>query len=231
MTNHVTTGKQTQAIFFLFWAGSIVIAGINPQAKQDSWICILFAGLMSLPIIAIYSRITNLYPNRNLFEIVLEIFGGFFGRILSFFIILFAIHLASMVSNTFSIFVRIVNIPETPIFITTVFIIVMCGWSVKNGPENIGRLSKFLLPLVLITSVITVIISMKDMDFNNLKPVMDTDFKSLLSGSFSYLTLPFGEMILCIPFLSYISAKASSQKVMFKGLVITTAFYIMVTLR
>jgi spore germination protein KB len=231
MTNHVITGKQMQAIFALFWIGSIIIAGVNPQAKQDSWISLLFAGLMSLPLIALYVRITHLYPGLNLFEILFKIFGRIFGRILSLFPVLFAIHLGSMVTNTFSIFIKIVNMPETPILLTTVFIVIVCSWSVKNGAENIGRLSKFVLPIVIVTSLITFIIAMKDMDLNNLKPIMDTNFKSLLSGAYSYLTLPFGEMVLCFSFFSSVNDKTGSLKILINSLVITISFYIMVIFR
>jgi spore germination protein KB len=231
MTNHEITGKQMQTTLILFWTGSIVVAGINPLAKQDSWISLLFAGVMALPLLALYSRVANLHPGLNLFEILFKIFGGIFGRILSLVFVLFAIHLGSNVIYTFTEFIKIENMPETPEFFTVVFIILLSMWCVKSGPENIGRVSKFCWPVIFVTSAMTFLVALKDMDINNLKPVMETDFKSLLGGAFSYFILPFGEIVLCLSLFSSINTKVITPKILIKSLVSTILFYIMITLR
>lgn len=231
MTNHVITGKQTQSIFIMFWLGSIIVSGINPEVKQDSWISILLAGILVLPLLAMYVRIIHLYPGLNLFEILFKIFGGIVGRILSFLFILYSIHVGSMVIKVFSQFIKIVSIPEAPELLTVIFITLFSIWSIKSGVENLGRLSKFTY-LILVTSItLTIIIGLKDMKLNNLKPVMEADFKSLLSAASITALLPLGEMVLFLVFFSAVSAKADVSKIYVKSLVSFIILYSVVTLR
>jgi len=231
MTNHVITGKQTQSIFIMFWLGSIVVSGINPETKQDTWVSILLASVLILPLMALYVRIIHLYPGLNLFDILFKVFGRIFGRILSLLIIFYAIHLGSMVIKVSSEFIDIVNMPETPELLTIVFITLFSIWSVKSGAENIGRLAKFTYLILLVSIALTFIIGLKDMKLDNLKPVMQTDFKSLLSAAYTLDTLPLGEMVLILVFFSSVSAKASASKIYVKSLISMTILYLVVTLR
>jgi len=231
MTNHVITGKQTQSIFIMFWLGSIVVSGINPEAKQDTWVSILLAGVLILPLMALYVRIIHLYPGLNLFDILFKVFGKIFGRILSLLIIFYAIQLGSMVMKVFSEFIDIVNMPETPELLTIVFITLFSIWSVKSGAENIGRLAKFTYLILFVSITLTFIIGLKDMKLDNLKPFMQADFKSLLSAAYTFDVLPLGEMVLLLAFFSSVSAKASASKIYVKSLISMIILYLVVTLR
>ena len=231
MTNRVITGKQTQSIFIMFWLGSIVVSGINPEAKQDTWVSILLAGVLILPLMALYVRIIHLYPGLNLFDILFKVFGKIFGRILSLLIIFYAIQLGSMVMKVFSEFIDIVNMPETPELLTIVFITLFSIWSVKSGAENIGRLAKFTYLILFVSITLTFIIGLKDMKLDNLKPFMQADFKSLLSAAYTFDVLPLGEMVLLLAFFSSVSAKASASKIYVKSLISMTILYLVVTLR
>ena len=181
MTNHMITEKEVQSAITMFWMGSLIVIGVNQDAKQDTWIPILFAFIMFLPMIWLYTRLTQLYPRMNLFEILFQIFGKVFGRILSLIYILFAIHLGSMVIQIFAEYIHILNMPETPEIVIVSLISFVCIYCVRSGPEGIGRISKFTWPIVAASVVITCIIAMKDMNLNYLKPVMNTEFKVLIN--------------------------------------------------
>jgi spore germination protein KB len=230
-TNHVMTGKQIQSIFILFWMGSLVISSINPEAKQDSWISVLMAGVMILPLFAILIRITKLYPGLNLFEIMFKVFGGILGRILAVFFISYCFLLGTYVIKIFAQFVKILNMPETPELLIQVFMMLLSVWAVKSGPEVIGRLCKFLWPIAATLTTLATIVATKYMDFNNLKPVMETNFKSLLSGAFFYFAIPFGEVVVCLSLFSSVSTKASTTKIYAKSLISFLVFILVVILR
>jgi spore germination protein KB len=231
MTNHVITDKQMQSTLTMFCLGSAIIMGISSKAKQDTWISILISAVLFLPLMLLYVRISKLYPRLNLFEILLKIFGRVFGRILSLIFILFAIHLGSMVIGLFIQFIHIQNMPQTPKLLTVSFIILLSIWSVKNGPENIGRISKVTWPVVLIFSFFTFIVGIKVMDFNYLKPFMQADPKSLLSGAFSYFTLSFGEIFLCLSLFSSADSKANPIKIFARSLISSIIFIMVIDLR
>ncbi|WP_444659441.1 GerAB/ArcD/ProY family transporter [Caproiciproducens sp. R2] len=229
--NHKITEKQIQATIFMFWMGSMVVVGINPQAKQDSWIAGLFAGIMMLPLLFLYIRLTSLYPGKNLFEILTQIFGKVFGRILILIYVVFSIQLGGITLKIFSTFVHILNMPETPEPAILFFIILLSVWAVKSGPENIGRMSKYTFPILLISVAATFIIGARDMDTSNLKPIMNTDLKTLLGSAFSLCILPLGEVFLCLSFFSALEPQAKPSRFFFKALIMTLAILITVNLR
>lgn len=231
MTNHEITSKQMQAIFILFWTGSLVISGFNPEAKQDSWISILIAAVMLAPLLALYVRIIKLYPGLNLFEIIIKIFGNVLGKIFSFLYVCYFIHLGGMVIHVFATFVKVLNMPESPELLIAVFMGVLAVWSVTNGPENIGRLAKFVWPIIAVSVSLTFIIATKDMDINYIKPIMETNFKSLLSAASTYFALPLAEAVICLCFFSSISAKAKPTKIFIKSFVFFIALLLLTTFR
>lgn len=100
MTNHKLTGNQIQCIFILFWMGSVVLSGGSREAKQDYWASVLIAALLYSPVLAVYVRISSLYPGLNLFEIIFKIFGKFMGRVITLFF-LFLRHLSGSYVNPY----------------------------------------------------------------------------------------------------------------------------------
>jgi len=231
MSDHMITGKQMQSILILFWIGSLVVIGYNKDAKQDYWVAILGAAIVTLPLIFLSVRLIHLYPGQNLFEIIIKIFGNVFGKIISFIFVFFAIHLGAMVIKTFCVFIKILNMPETPEILTATFIVLLSVWSVKSGPENIGRLAKYCWPILVISIAVTVFLSFKDMNFDNLKPVLNTDIKSLASGCFTLFALPLGEVVVCLSFFSAVGSNVSPLKIYLKALAFTITMIIVVNLR
>lgn len=231
MTNFTITGKQMQAVIIMFWLGSLVIMGVNQDAKQDTWIPILLSFVMFLPFIWLYVRLTKLYPDMNLFDILFKIFGKIFGRIISLIFILFSIHLGSLLMRVFAEYIQILNMPETPQALTVSMLALICCYCVRNGPENIARISKFTWLILAVFTVATSIIAIKDMDFNNLKPVMAADFKTLLKGGYNICMLPLGQGILFLSLFPSVSKKENAAKIMLKALAYTVITVLVVNLR
>ncbi len=231
MTDHIITGKQMQSIIAMFWLGSLVVIGASKEAKQDYWISILVSAIMILPLIFLYVRLIRLYPGLNLFEILFQIFGKIFGRVISILFVFFAIHLGSMVMCVFSSFIHIVNMPETPDIIISAMILVISVMSVKNGPENIGRVAKYTWVLLAVFVPFTFVVGIKNMQFSNLLPVLSVDFKSILGSAYTMFTLPLGEAILCLSFFSAVDKKENPYKVYIKALVVAIIIILIVALR
>ncbi len=231
MTNYKITAKQLQATIVMFWLGSLIVLGVNQDAKQDTWIPILLAFILFLPLIWLYSRLAKLYPGMDLFGILFKIFGKVFGRILAIIFILFSIHLGSLLIRVFAEYIQILNMPEMPQALTMVLLSFVCMYCVRNGPENIGRISKFTWPIVAVSIIVTFIIGIKDMNFNNIKPVLNTDLKTLLKGAYGLLMLPLGQIILCLSLFSSLSPQVNFKKVMLKALVSTIFIILLENLR
>lgn len=231
MTNYTITAKQIQATIVMFWLGSLSVLGVNQEAKQDAWVPILLSFLMFLPLIWLYTRLARLYPGTDLFEILFKIFGKIFGRVIALIYILFSIHLGSMLIRLFAEYIQILNMPETPQALTMILLSLVCIYCVRNGPENIGRISKFAWPIVAVSIIVTFIIGIKDMNFSNIKPIMTADLKTLLKGGYDLSMLPLGQLVLCLSLFGSLSNKVNYGKVMLKALALTISIILLVNLR
>lgn len=231
MTDHIITGKQMQSVLIMFWLGSLVMIGGSKDTKQDYWIAILVSVIFILPMAALYCRLIKLYPSKNLFEILFDVFGKVFGRIIALFYVLFALHLGSMITEIFSMFIRVVNMPETPEIVTTALLLLVAVLSVVNGPENIGRVAKFTWKFLALFILFATVVGIKDMKFCNLEPVMVSDFKTILGSSYSLFAFPLSEAILCLSLFSAVGKKESAIKIFVKAIGITIALMLVVALR
>lgn len=231
MTNHKITGKQLESIFVLFLLGSTAITAVNRDAKQDSWISLSMSVIAAIPLIMLYVRLNKLYPGLDFFEILFKVFGKVVGRIIALIFIFYAINFGGILTWFFAQFVHVLGMVETPICLTSAFFITTGIWAAKNGPECIGRLSKFVLPLILFSIGITFIIAIKDMNFSYMKPVMETDFKALLSGAFAYLVVPLGEIIICFNFLAFTDDKVSTTKIYLSSILLFFIFILVALMR
>ena len=219
MDNQKMSGRQMKYVIALFLIGSSLVGGTASKAGQDSWICMLLATVAVVPMIFVYNSILRLYPGENLFDIVIKIFGNIVGKIICIIYTFYAIHLGSLVLNIFGEFIHIVNMPETPKVLIVCAMMLVCIYMVYKGLSNIGRVSKFLFPILVVLFLMTVVLSLKDMNFNNIKPILTTEMKTLLNSSLTVFSLPLGEMVLFMTLFSSIDPKENFKKIYIYGLI------------
>jgi len=196
VNKEIISNKQGFCISWLFIIGSSSVLGIGGEAKQDVWISFFIALLMSFPMFIIYSKLLMISPGKNLYDILLQVFGSIFGRIISILYIWYSFHLGSVVIRDFSEFVNIVAYPETPQFITVIFLGLTAIWIVKAGIEVIGRFSVFAFTVLLIDLIIELALSLINAQLINMKPVLYNGMKPVLSNAFSIFSFPFAETVI-----------------------------------
>lgn len=67
MSKELITRGEARNILILFILGSTMLLGTARQAQTDSWISILLAMVMIIPIYLIIARLLSLFPGQNLF--------------------------------------------------------------------------------------------------------------------------------------------------------------------
>lgn len=190
------TPKQAIIVLMFFTVGSSLDVGLNSASRQDAWLAIVIGLLLAIPLIWAFARLLSLYPGQSLYDIILDVFGRVAGRIVLLLFLLHIIMVGALILRNFADFLLVVTLPETPEFVFFLFMFALCVWMVKSGMGAFGRWAKFVLPLVLFVEAFMFLISVKDMDFDNLKPVMGSNFNTLLGSSFLLFSLPFTETVI-----------------------------------
>ncbi|QAT51111.1 hypothetical protein EQM14_15780 [Caproiciproducens sp. NJN-50] len=211
------SARQMQSTIAMFLIGSSVISSGTNSAKQDTWITILIAVVLIIPFAWVYAEILKLYPGQNFFVNILRAMGRPVGLAVCALYAVYALYLGALVLRTFSEFVHIVNMTETPIISIMVCILAAVVYMLSNRLYVLARVSRFLLPFLYFTIFTTLILSYKNMDVGNLKPILHTDPPDFLRGILFSFTLPYGELVLCLPMFGAMNRKAPIFPTMMKG--------------
>ncbi len=231
MTKGSITNTQGVAIAVLFTIGSAIVLNPGGDTKQDVWVTILISMLMAAPFVFIYARILQLFPEKDLFEILRELYGNIVSKIIALLFIWYAFHLGAIVLRNFSEFITTVSLPETPQPVLIASIGIICIWLVRCGKEIMGQWSGILFPLLLVAIITQIVLSMTQADFDNLRPVMYNGVKPLLGSAFAVFSFPFAETVILTMLFSWIKNKFNTYKVYYLGFFIGGIILLMASVR
>lgn len=231
MNTEIISTKQGIFIMSMFTIGSTIIISSDAKTKQDVWITILIALVMSLPMLFIYSKILMLYPGKDLFDILKEVFGNVAGKIIALLFVWYCFHLGALVIRNFSDFVTIISFPETPQSLIIIFIGLFTIYMVKSGIEVLGRWTFFVFPIIMAIIIVTICLSMTKANFNNLRPLLYDGIKPVLLGSFTFLSFPFLEVVVFTILLSSLKESKKTFKVFLISSLISSLVMITISVR
>lgn len=221
------TGRQGLCMITMFIIGSSLVLGGNNEAKQDSWLGILFGMVFSLPVVFVYARMKRLLPEMDLYDILQFAFGKVAGKIFIALFAWYALHLGALVIRNFSEFMTAQAFPETPEFISALFMGLLTVYAVKSGQETLGRWSGIFLIVVMTVFIFTLLIGTNVYNSDYIKPIAYNGIKPLLDGGFTEFTFPFAETVVIILAIGTFKSGANPYKVFFGGLAL--AGFVLVT--
>lgn len=196
MQKETITARQAICLLIMFLFGSSVVMGVNSQAEQDSWISLLLALVMTIPMVLLYGRIMQLYPQKDLFAIAELLFGKIVGKIITLLITWYALHLCAMVLRNFSEFIKVAAMPETPQLPIMISMLLVTIYLTKCGVELMGKWALFTFPLVMLTVIFTIVLALGHINFTYMQPILNHSIGVLASSSFQIFTFPFAETVL-----------------------------------
>ncbi|MEK3833178.1 endospore germination permease [Paenibacillus sp. FSL M7-0896] len=231
MSKETIPAGQSISIAVLFVTGASLFLGTSSQSGNSSWIAQMLAILLAIPLMLIYARLHVLFPGKDLYDMLIEVFGSVLGRMLCCLYIWYALHLGALVLRNFGEFSKTVALTATPMLAPMLMIGLLCMWVVHAGIEVLGRSAKFLLLFSLIVIVILQLLSVPKFEYHHLKPLLHTRFNLILADTAGSFTFPFAEIVVFLGAFSAIPAKGSAKRVLVSSTLIAGGIIIMITLR
>ncbi|MFC5713097.1 endospore germination permease [Thalassorhabdus alkalitolerans] len=198
-------------LFFLmalFQSGSAVIVGVGINARQDAWIAILLGMAAGMLLFLIYAYLFSQYPELPLSKYAEKILGSFLGKFVGFLYALYFCYIGARVLRDFADLVIIELIPETPMFVISLLMILVVIYGCYAGFEVIARSSEIFFPIVFVIALaFAIFVLVGDLpDVKHLQPVLEDGWTNVFSVVFPLLiTFPFGELIAFTALLPYVS--------------------------
>ena len=220
MNTEVISDKQGISLIIMFIVGTSIVLIMGVDAKQDLWLANIFAVIMALPMVLIYSSLHRLFPKKDLFDILEICMGRFIGKIIILLYSSFAFFLSSLIVRDFGEFFVTVAAPETPMIVPMFIMALLGAWIVIEGIETMGRWAEFFLPVTIVLLFITVLLLIPQMKINNIRPMLYSGIKPVIKGAFGPFSFPFAETVIFTMVFSTFKTDKSSYKVYLSGLLI-----------
>lgn len=229
MQKNVISSKQAINILIMFTLGNTLMHS-GSKAEQDTWISVLIAVTMFLPMMLVYCKIVSLYPGQGLYEVIMDVFGPVFGRIIILLYCFYSVHLGAILFSDYSGFLHAAVMPETPQLFDQVLLFAFVVFMVKSGVETLGRWARVGFPIVVVSIVVTLLISAKFMQPENIEPIAATSLSKLLGSSFLIFSYPFGETVLFTMLFGWVKPDSNPYKIfglatLFSTLILLMAFF------
>lgn len=222
------SGKQGRPLIVMFILGTSLIISGGSDARENEWISMIFAILASLPLVLIYSKLLVLFPGKGLYEILIQVYGNFIGKILVFLYTFYFFHLSAICLRNVTEYVHVVSFPRTPQYITGVFLVALIIYSIAAGFNVLATWAKKVLPFIILVLFMTFILGIPQYNYSHIKPIMYEGLKPVAKSGFSFLTFPFGETVVFMVFLGFLYKEKESSSIYIKSILVG-GFFLLVT--
>ncbi len=206
---------------------SIIVVGSTPLiipsiiasvAGKDSWLSVIIAIAVGLPIVWIYTYLAGLYPEKTFVEIMQLLLGKWFGGFTAlnfvFIALLSATHLIWYIGDFFT---TVYMTGITGYYINILFIVVM-AIALLYGLEVIARVREILFLFTFPLFIIVILFIIPKYKIDNLFPVLENGVVPAVKGIFPILTSTvFPSLFLLMIFPANIKNIKAAKKSIYKG--------------
>ncbi len=201
--------------------GSIFASGFaDAITKQDTWLAILAAFVIVLPITSVYLVLVQQFPGKNLIQINDIIYGPYLGKLIFALYIWYFFLVTNGNLRFVGEFMLTYIMPETPKLAILIMFTFVCAWAVRNGIEVIARTSFTLVVITVIVVILTFVLLLKDMKLTNFLPFFEVPLKKFIQGTHIMVAFPFAEILVLLMVIPYVNKIKQAKRAVFLGLII-----------
>lgn len=197
---------------------SLFTTFVRQLAQQNAWIIVLYAGAFSFFMVWLYTSLTARFPGQGLMKIHANVYGKYIGFFVNIaYIVFFMVIAVTMLRNVGSFFVTHI-MPETPMPVIMLLVLIPCIFAVTMGIENLLRCAFLFFVLAASITLTNFTLLISEMEFSNFFPLLNMGFKTYLEGTASLSAIPFCEIIVFITLFPISEKNRGTRQAMFLGL-------------
>jgi len=197
-------------------------------ADQDAWISLLLGGVLLFIGAIPFLYLLNIYPDKDLPQIILQVAGQWIGRMLLFPIVFFVIMYAAMSTRLFAQALKLFLVDKTPILIMVIFMIIVAAYMVYKDVHTMGAVLDILFPITIISLIILIVLSLQNLEPDRIKPILFRNTKNVIKAIIPgfYHFAGFGAISY---FMCYAADRKSAYKAYLLGIGVPVFFYVITT--
>ncbi|NLV86135.1 MAG: endospore germination permease [Clostridiales bacterium] len=190
------TGNQFMfSIICFIQSSSLLTSFLTSVTLQDSWLIVIFGAIFFIPVIFIYREIMLLFPDKNLIQILDEVYGPILGKVFGIIYIWFFLSLTSLNVLDLGDFTKLTIMHETPSVVLMIMCVLVASIAVRHGIGLVTKYSTFFSVTVSCLLIISVLLLLNQIKLENFLPILSLPFKKYVQGTHLITTIPFGELL------------------------------------
>lgn len=154
----------------------------SEEAGQDAWIIIIIGALIPLLILLSTSFLFKRFPGYSFYQICSSILGKSLGKIPLAIYTIYGIFFCSLLLRSFTNVLDTYALPNTPLYIKMLLIMIAEIYIVVSGIKVIARFNEFTFYLFF-PLLFLMLPALKEAEWTFLLPVATTPVTKMLSGS------------------------------------------------
>jgi len=213
-------------------SSALLTAFLASVTGQDSWLVTIISGILCLGLIWFYRTLMVMFPDKDLLEVLEEVYGKVLGKIIGVSYVWFFFTLAALNTNDLGDFVALTLMSKTPHVVLTVMCLAVSAWAVKDGVSVVTHYSGFFMLVAIVVLITSILLTVNQIDLGNFLPLLDMPFLSYVHGVHIIATIPFGELVVFLMITPAVSlAECDPGKRLLGGFVIGGLTVLFVLLR
>lgn len=225
------SSSQGRPLMIIFILGTSLMLSRGTEAHESEWIAMIIAIVTSIPLVYIYSKLLMLFPGKGLYDILQIVYGKITSKILIFLYTFYFFHLSAICLRDITEYVQVVSLPDTPQYITALFIMILTLYSLNLGFNVIATWSQKVLPFIMLMIIATLVLGISQYNYGQLRPMMYEGIKPVLKSAYTSLTFPFGETVVFMVFFGFLYNSRDSSKIYIRSILIGGVVLILAAIR
>lgn len=224
--------RQFTVLVIIFNIGSSILvapSGLASGAKQDAWIAAILGVGVSLLLVGLYNALGSRFPDRTLAEYSEVIFGKWLGKMVSLLFFSYFFILAALLLREIGDFMTTQIMPQTPIQSIHIIFLGIVIMATRLGLEPMTRASEILFPWVILLFLFLVFFLTPQMEFTKMQPVLAEGIKPVLRATFTFLGLPFLELVVFLMIYPYVNRTKEARTAFWAGTLIGGTVLILIS--
>ncbi|HWQ74207.1 MAG TPA: endospore germination permease [Syntrophomonas sp.] len=176
-------------------SASLLTSFLASVTLQDSWLAVLSGFVLCLPLIWLFQSLMLTFPERNLLQILDEVYGPVIGKVIGAAYIWFFFTLASVNLMDMGEFTKLTVMAETPNVVLALMCVLVCTLAVRNGVKLVTMYSRLFVIVTFGILIVSVLLVINQIKLENFLPMFDQPVMKYVQGTHIIVTIPFGEVV------------------------------------
>jgi spore germination protein KB len=216
-------------IFTVLGTSNLVMPVLTSRyAQMDAWMTVILASLPHVLLIFVMNGIRKNFPQESIVSYLKKITGKYLGILIILGYLWYMIFTLTMINRTVSEFLLTSFMPETPIEVFIIVMLLLGAWVTKAGLEVLARVATFIMPLFLISFALIFLLLVGEFNFSYLTPVFEYGSKPVIRGAI-YHTLWRGEYVLMLFLWPYLNTPEQGLRSLLQSAVIIVLVMLPIT--